>query len=256
VSLESLLSELLVATILDGIHFESVGVRVNIMVLGEEVRNGVEGSNNAKGHTEDDLGVWDLMATEVRDVLSDVVGHLGSGGGGTVVVLDHTIVKLGRHSNNHVIVVGVEVTTLGHIKTKWRCVMVTSEQVVGVVGDTRLHRTGLGQLRRPDTLIGVLGLMDGHVRWPDSVLNLTLSEVPLLEVVRTILLMTGVDLGQVNHLGSEFDLGETFVDKEIILLMHSTVAALTGSAENLKSSSQSIKKGLVFSLQIEVVNNL
>jgi hypothetical protein len=212
VGLEGLLSELLVATVLDSVHFKSVGVRVNVMVLGEEVRNGVESCNNAEGHTEDDLGVRNLMAAEVRDVFSDIVSHLGSGGGGTVIVLDHTIVELGRHSNNHVIVVGVEVTTLGHIETEWWRIMIASEQVVGVVGDTRLHSTSLGQLGRPDTLIGVLGLMDGHVGWPDSVLNLTLSEVPLLEVVGTILLMTGVDLGQVNHLGSEFDLGETFVN--------------------------------------------
>lgn len=89
------------------------------MVLSEHVGDGVEGSDNAKSHTENDLGVGNLGATEVRDVLSNIVGHLGCGGGGTIIILDHTIVKLGRHGDNHMIVVGVEVTTLGHIETEW-----------------------------------------------------------------------------------------------------------------------------------------
>ena len=133
--------------------------------------------------------------------------------------------------------------------------MVASEQVVGVVCNTRLHSTSLGELRRPDTLIGVLGLMDGHVGWPDSVVNLTLSEVPLLEVVRAVLLMTRMDLGQVDHLLSELDLGETFVYEEIVLLMHGTVATLAGSAENFEASSQTIKE-LLFVSSLEVVINL
>jgi len=89
------------------------------MVLGEHVRDGEEGSANTEGHHEDNLGVGNLGATEVSDVLSDIVGHLRSGGGGTVIVLDHTIVELGRHSDNHVIEVGVEVSALGDIKTEW-----------------------------------------------------------------------------------------------------------------------------------------
>jgi len=138
-----------------------------------------------------------------------------------------------------VIEVGVKVTTLRDIETEWRRVVVTSEQVVGVVGETRLHSTSLGQLRGPDTLVGILSLMDGHVGWPDSVIDLTLSEVPLLEVIGAVLLMGGMDLGQIDHLASQLELGETFIDEEIILLMHSTVAALAGSAEDLEASSQS-----------------
>jgi len=137
-----------------------------------------------------------------------------------------------------VIVVGVEVATLGHIKTEWWLVVVTSQQVVGVVDETRLHETSLGQLWWPHTHVGVLGSVDGHVGWPDSVIDLTLSEVPLLEVVGTVFLVTGVDLGQVDHLASQLDLGETFVNEQIVLLMHGTVAALAGSGENLETSSQ------------------
>jgi hypothetical protein len=38
--------------------------------------------------------------------------------------------------------------------------------------------------------------------------------------------------------------------------MHSTVATLTGSAENLETSSQTIKNGIIISQQFEVVIKL
>jgi len=128
-----------------------------------------------------------------------------------------------------VIVVGVEVSTFWHIKTEWWGVVIASEQVVWIVGKTRLHITGLGQLWWPDTLVGIFSLMDGHVWWPDSVVNLTLAEVPLLEIVRAVLLMTRMDLGEVDHLLDELILLETFLNKQIVLLMHGTVAALACS---------------------------
>jgi hypothetical protein len=238
VGLEGLLTEFLVAAVLDSVHLKSVRVSIDEMVLGEEVRDGHEGGADAEGHHEDDLCVWDLGATEVGDVLSDVVGHLGGGGGGAVVVLNHTVMELWGHGDNHVIVVGVEVATLWDIETKWWGVVVSSQQVVRVVGQTRLHETCLGQLWGPHTLVGVLSLMHSHVGWPDSVVNSALSEVPLLEIVRAVLLMTWVYLGQVYHLGGKFSLTETFVDQKIVLLMHSTVATLARSGEDLESTSQ------------------
>jgi hypothetical protein len=69
-------------------------------------------------------------------------------------------------------------------------------------------------------------------------MDLTLTEVPLLEVVTAVLLMGGVDLGQENHLGTEFLLGETLFDKEIVFLMHSTVAALAGTGEDLEAATE------------------
>lgn len=157
------------------------------------------------------------------------MGHLRSGGWGSVIIFDCTVIELGGHGNNHMVKVGVEVTTLWDIKTKWWGIMVTCQQVVWVVDKTGLMGTSLGQLWWPNTLVSILGLMDSHVWWPDSVMDLALSEVPLLEVIRSILLMGRVDLGQEFHLLSEFDLIKTFLNEEIVLLMHSSVATLAGS---------------------------
>ena len=149
--------------------------------------------------------------------------------------------ELRRHSNDHVIVVWVKVATLGHIKAERRRVVIASQQVVGVVDQTWLMRTGLGQLRWPHAHIGVFRLMDGHVWWPDSVMDLTLAEVPLLEEVTSVLLMGGVHLWQVDHPLLELHLSETLVDEEIVLFVHGTVATLASSREHLEAASQTKK---------------
>ena len=118
--------------------------------------------------------------------------------------------------------------------------MVSREQVVRIVDETRLMCTGLGELRGPHTHVGVLGLMDSHIWWPDSVMDLTLAEVPFLEEVTAVLLMAGMHLGEVDHLLLELHLGETLVHKKIVLLMHGTVATLTGSGEDLESTTETI----------------
>ena len=102
--------------------------------------------------------------------------------------------------------------------------------------------SSLGQIRGPDTLVGVLSLMDSHVRSPDSVTDDTLAVVPLLEVVTSVLLMGGVDLGKEDHLLNEFVLSETLVDEQVVLLVNSTVAALAGSAENLEPSAEPVRR--------------
>ena len=238
VSLESLLTELLVASFFNCVELHSVRVAVNVMVLGEQVRHWVDGEDHGEHHHNDNTVVWSLVLAKEGDVLGDVVSHLWSRSWSTIVVFDHTIVKLRWHGNDHVIVVWVEVATFWHIKTEWRRVMVACQQVVWVVGKTWVHSGSLSQIGRPHTLVGVLGLMDSHVWWPDSVLNAALTVVPLLEVVTTVFLMTWMDLWQVNHSLHELSLLETLVHKQVVLLMHSSVASRACSAENLKASSK------------------
>jgi len=80
--------------------------------------------------------------------------------------------------------------------------------------------------------------MDSHVWWPDSVMDLTLAEVPLLEIVTSVFLMTWMDFWQKDHLLWELTLSETFVYEQVVFLMHSTVTALASSAEDLETSAE------------------
>ena len=149
--------------------------------------------------------------------------------------------ELRRHGDDHVIVVRVEVSTLGDIEAEGRLVVVARQQIVGVVDETWLMGTCLRQLGRPHAHVGVLGLMDSHVWWPDSVMDLTLAVIPFLEEVTTVLLMGWVHLGQVDHLLLELHLGETLVNEQVVFLVHGTVATLASTGEDLEAATQPIK---------------
>ncbi len=82
--------------------------------------------------------------------------------------------------------------------------------------------------------------MDGHVWRPHSVVDDSLSEVPLLEEITSVLLMSWVNLWEVDHLLHELGLLETLVHQEIVFLMHGSVATLAGSLPNLETSSESL----------------
>ena len=69
-------------------------------------------------------------------------------------------------------------------------------------------------------------------------MDLTLAEVPFLEEVTAVLLMSRMHLRQVDHLFLELHLGETLVDEKIVLLMHGAVATLAGTREDLETASQ------------------
>ena len=73
-----------------------------------------------------------------------------------------------------------------------------------------------------------------------------LSEIPLLEEVASILLMCWMDFRQVDHLLHQLSLRETLVNDQVILLMHGSMATLTGSLEHVESSS---KRGRVVGLE-------
>jgi hypothetical protein len=82
--------------------------------------------------------------------------------------------------------------------------------------------------------------MYSEVWWPDSVMNDSLSVIPFLEVITSVLLVSGMDLGSEDHSVHELSLLETLVDQEIVFLMHGSVAALAGSLEDLETSSETI----------------
>jgi hypothetical protein len=147
--------------------------------------------------------------------------------------------KLWGHSNDHVIVVWVEISTFWDIKTERWIVVISSHQVVRVVDETWRVRKSLGKIWWPDTHIGVLSLMHSHVWRPHSIMDNSLSVIPLLEEITSVFLMTWMDLREIDHLIGEFSLFETLVYQEIVFLMDSSMATLASSLEDLETSSQS-----------------
>jgi len=68
----------------------------------------------------------------------------------------------------------------------------------------------------------------------------SLSEVPFLEEITSVLLMSWMDFWEEDHLLHELRLSETLVNQEIVFLMHSSVASLACSLPNLEPSSKSL----------------
>lgn len=167
------------------------------------------------------------------------MSHLGGTWGNAIIVFNHTIVQLWRHSNNHMVKVWVEESTFWDIMAEWWTIVIACHQVVDVVDHTRLVWIGFWKLWRPHTLISTFGLMNSEIRGPDSIMNNSLSEVPFLEVVASVFLMSGMDSGSEDHLWDEFSLFESLVHEKIIFLMHGTMATLAWSLKHLEASSQS-----------------
>jgi hypothetical protein len=119
--------------------------------------------------------------------------------------------------------------------------MVTGQKVVRIVVETGVHGGSLGKFWGPDSHVGTLGLMDSLVWGPDSIMDDSLTVIPFLEVITSMLLMSGVNSRKVLHEGDHFGLLETLVHQKIVFLMHSSVASLARSAEDLETSSQSLR---------------
>ena len=112
--------------------------------------------------------------------------HLWGARGRAVVVLDHAVVQLWRHADDHVVVVRVEVLAFGHVQAERRVVVVAGHQVVRVVDVARVVRVRLRKVLRPQTPVCALRLMHREIRRPDAVMDHALSVVPLLEVVALV----------------------------------------------------------------------
>lgn len=95
----------------------------------------------------------------VHDEITHIIGHLRGGGRGTIIIVEDTIDQLAGHTNDHMIEIGVEVLSLGHINAIGCLIVVASEDVVNVVNASR-PETDLREVSGPGTTVRVLGLIN------------------------------------------------------------------------------------------------
>ena len=69
----------------------------------------------------------------------------------------------------------------------------------------------------PYSIVVVLCLINDEVRCPYSIMNESLSVIPLFEVVSLVFLVSMVDLWGQDHLVDDFSLLETLFDQKIVL---------------------------------------
>jgi len=207
-----LFSELLIPSILYCIYFESMWIGVDIMVFGEDVADRVECSNNESNHSNNHLGVWGSMSRYIFQIFRHIMCHLRSTRWHSIFILNHSIMQLRGHSNNHMIKVGIKISTFWYIMSKWRSIMITCQQIIRIVDKTRLMGSNLWQFWGPDSTVCSFSLVDCKIGRPHPVMDLSLSIVPLLEVVTFVFLMGRVDSWGKDHLVHKFSLLETLVN--------------------------------------------
>jgi len=97
------------------------------------------------------------------------------------------------------------------------------------------------KFRRPCSFIRIFRLMHSKVGWPDSIMDNSLSEIPLLEVITSVFLMGWVNSWRKHHSCHKFSLFETLINKQIIFLMHCPMTSLARTLENFESPSQCLR---------------
>lgn len=127
------------------------------------------------------------------------------------------------------IVVRVEVLSFWDISANRRLVAISCHQIINKVINSRVESISGCEIFGPQTSISVFSLMDSEIWRPNSVMNNSLSIVPLLEIIAFILLMSWVEFLKENHFINQFSLRESLINHNIILFMNESVTSCANS---------------------------
>lgn len=112
--------------------------------------------------------------------------------GGSVIIINHSIMELSRHTNNHMVKVGVKMFSFRDIETFRRIIMITGQNVINIV-ESSGTKPDFGEISRPNSSIGVLSLFLGIIRWVDTVMNKSVAVLPFLIIILFEVVVRGVD---------------------------------------------------------------
>lgn len=191
----ALLKVVVIDSITNGVHFPSHGEQVSVIGSGFEVAEGPEQQKSGKNHIISHLFIRSAepdSSLHKIDVVSHIVGHLRGGSRGAVVVVDHTVIELSGHADDHMVEIRVEMLAFGDIQAFGRLVMVAGQDIVNVV-ESAGTEFDLGEIGGPHPAVGVLGLFLGVIRRVDAVVNQTVTVFPFLVIVLFKVVMGRVD---------------------------------------------------------------
>jgi hypothetical protein len=83
--------------------------------------------------------------------------------------------------------------------SKWWIIMISCEQIIRIINHSWRMGISFWQFRWPNSTISIFSLMNCKIRSPDSIMNNTLTEVPFLEVVSLVFLMSWMNFRWENH---------------------------------------------------------
>lgn len=135
---------------------------------------GINKHQPKENHSLPDLFVWaseSFSSLHVSDEVCDIICHLGSGSWCAVFELEHSVMQLPRHSNDHMVEISridsevrVEMLSFGHVHPVWGLEMIPSHDVVDVV-DSSWAESDLGEVSWPHSTVRILCLILRVVGW-------------------------------------------------------------------------------------------
>ena len=206
----------IVESISDCISFKSVSQEV-LQVLPKE-QSGWDQHQSPEEeppHQELRVGVSPSHSPlHVTDEVGNIVGHLRSRSGSAVVVINQSVVQLSRHSDDHVIKIGIEALPLRHIHSVRGLVVVASQQIIHI-GHTSGSQPDLGKIGRQSSLVCLLGLIHRVIGGVYVVRDNSISVVPLLKVILLVVVMCGID-AEHGHLLLQLKLLVALVEQVVV----------------------------------------
>jgi hypothetical protein len=228
---------LVVQAVTHSIHFGPVAQQVPVICVGLQVFEGHQQQAGSHDHPLPDFLVRAPIAVpplHERNEVRHVVGHLRSGGGCPILVVEHPVVELPGHTNDHVVEVGVEGLALGDVHTIGWLEVVARHDVVDVCDSSGPH-TDFGEVSGPHTAVGILGLVLTEVGGVNVVVDVPITLVPLLVVVLLVVMVGGVDREVLGHPGGQLELLVDLVQQIVVLLADHTVAVAAVAREHLEA---------------------
>lgn len=191
-----------VDTITNGIELMPDTQKASEITLGLHVSEGVHADSCENEHAHVSKGHIVMLgshsALKVAQVVGNVEGHLWGGDGSAVVVVDHSVLQLSGHADDHVVEIWVKIFTVGNIQAVGGFIVIASQHVVNVVDATWSH-SDFAEIGWPNTTVCVFALILREVWWIHAIFDTTISLVPFLVVVLFEVVMRWMDREHRNH---------------------------------------------------------
>lgn len=189
------LEVVVIDAVANGVHFPSHGEQVSVISSGFDVAERPEQQKSCKNHIISHLFIRSAepdSSLHKIDVIGHIVSHLRGRSRGAVIIINHAVIELSGHSDDHVVEIRIEVLAFRNVQAFRRLVMVASQDVVNVIESSRTE-FDLGEISGPHSSVGVFGFFLGVIRRVDAIVNETVTVFPFLVIVLFKVVMGRVD---------------------------------------------------------------
>ena len=146
----------------DRINLKPIGGHSSKISITNQIPQGQPQQHSRPKNQRLPHGLIGILPTQpplhIPNKISHIIGHLRRRRRSPIIIVDHSILELPGHPNDHMIKVGIIALPLGNVHSLRRLIMIPSHNVIDII-----HRpwsiTNLREISRPDSSIGIFGLV-------------------------------------------------------------------------------------------------